>query len=197
VALAQSGGPPILRRPHVPKSEFPASYLLNGASLFHQAHRAVDDCHANFGSFAELFPRETTSAPTSDPAVSAARKDIQSAQQRNAAALQENAAVLQQDTAMLQHSAPSIGCSSGATPAASTSITNASTRWWPTTRSGCGCRSAVAIFRHFARSPSVAMLRRRRPFLPLLEHFSFKGFRPSGPAYSAPAFEVATADRTF
>jgi hypothetical protein len=59
----------------------------------------------NFRSFAELFPRETASAPIPDPAVIATLKDIQSAQQRDATALDENAAVLQQNTAMLQQGA--------------------------------------------------------------------------------------------
>jgi hypothetical protein len=62
----------------------------------------------NFSSFAALFPRETASAPTPDPAVSASLKDIQSAQQQNIAALQENAAILQQNTAMLQQGATSL-----------------------------------------------------------------------------------------
>jgi hypothetical protein len=62
----------------------------------------------NFGSFAELFPRETASAPISDPAVSATLKDIQSAQQQNAAAQQEHGAVLQQNTAMLQQGAATL-----------------------------------------------------------------------------------------
>jgi hypothetical protein len=59
-------------------------------------------------SFAELFPRETASAPIPDPAVSATLKDIQSAQLQNAAALQENGAVLQQNTAMLQQGAATL-----------------------------------------------------------------------------------------
>jgi len=62
----------------------------------------------NFSSFAELFPRETASAPIPDPAVSATLKDIQSAQLQNAAALQENGAVLQQNTVMLQQGAASL-----------------------------------------------------------------------------------------
>jgi hypothetical protein len=62
----------------------------------------------NFSSFAELFPRETASAPTPDPAVSATLKDIQSAQQQNVAALQENGAVLQQNTALLQQGAATL-----------------------------------------------------------------------------------------
>jgi hypothetical protein len=62
-----------------------------------------------FSSLAKLFPRETASAPIPNPAVGAALKDIQSAQQRNAAALQENGAVLQQNTAMLQHDADTLG----------------------------------------------------------------------------------------
>jgi hypothetical protein len=62
----------------------------------------------NFSSFAELFSRETASAPISDPAVSATLKDIQSAQQQNAAALQEDGAVLQQNTAMLQQGAATL-----------------------------------------------------------------------------------------
>ena len=43
----------------------------------------------SFSSFAELFPRETASAPIPDPAVSATLKDIESAQQQNVAALQK------------------------------------------------------------------------------------------------------------
>ena len=64
-------------------------------------------------TFAELFPREKASAPIPDPAVSAALKDIQSAQQRNAVALQENGAALQQNTAMLQQSAAALRSLSG------------------------------------------------------------------------------------
>jgi cell division protein FtsB len=62
----------------------------------------------NFSSVAELFPRETASAPIYDPAVSATLKDIQSAQQQNAAALQEDGAVLQQNIAMLQQGAATL-----------------------------------------------------------------------------------------
>ena len=62
----------------------------------------------NLSSFAELFPRETFSAPIPDPAVSATLTDIQSAQQQNAAELQENGAVLQQNTAMLQQGAATL-----------------------------------------------------------------------------------------
>ncbi len=62
----------------------------------------------NFSSFAELFPHETVSAPIPDPVVSAALKDIQSAQQQNAAALQENEATLQQNTATLQQGATTL-----------------------------------------------------------------------------------------
>ena len=62
----------------------------------------------NFSSFAELFSRETASAPIPDPAVKATLTDIQSAQQQNAAALQENGAVLQQNTAMLQQGAATL-----------------------------------------------------------------------------------------
>jgi len=60
----------------------------------------------NFSSFAELSPRETASAPISDPGVSATLKDIQSAQQQNATALQ--GAVLQQNIAMLQQGAATL-----------------------------------------------------------------------------------------
>lgn len=56
----------------------------------------------NFGNFAELFLREVASAPIPDPAVTAALRDIQSAQQQNAATLQENGAVLTHTAAMLQ-----------------------------------------------------------------------------------------------
>ena len=62
----------------------------------------------NLSSFAELFSRETASAPIPDPAVKATLTDIQSAQQQNAAALQENGAVLQQNTAMLQQGAATL-----------------------------------------------------------------------------------------
>jgi hypothetical protein len=59
-----------------------------------------------FTGFAELFSRETASAP--DPMVTAALKDIQSAQQQHAAALQENGAVLQQTSATLQQDAATL-----------------------------------------------------------------------------------------
>jgi hypothetical protein len=62
----------------------------------------------NFRSFAELFPRETASAPIPDSAVIAMLKDIQPAQQRDATALDENGAVLQQNTAMLQQGATAL-----------------------------------------------------------------------------------------
>jgi hypothetical protein len=55
-----------------------------------------------FGGFAELFSRETASASIPDPIVTAALKDIQSAQQQHAAALRENGTVLQQTSATLQ-----------------------------------------------------------------------------------------------
>src|ERR1700686_4970965 len=55
----------------------------------------------NFSSFAEMFPRAAASAPIPDP-ITAALKDIQSSQQKNADTLQENGTVLQQKTAMLQ-----------------------------------------------------------------------------------------------
>lgn len=61
----------------------------------------------NFGSFAELFPRETASAPIPDP-VTTALKDIQSSQQQNAATLQENGAVLAHNAAMLQQDAATL-----------------------------------------------------------------------------------------
>ena len=62
----------------------------------------------NFSSFAELFRRDTASAPLPGPDVSAALKDIQSAQERNAAALHENGAALRQNTALLQEGAPAL-----------------------------------------------------------------------------------------
>jgi DNA polymerase-3 subunit epsilon len=37
-------------------------YLLNGAGLFHQAHRAVDDCHALLEILALELPTAGTSA---------------------------------------------------------------------------------------------------------------------------------------
>jgi hypothetical protein len=58
----------------------------------------------NFSSLAELFPRAAASAPLPDP-VSAALKDIQSSQEKNADTLQENGVVLQQNTAILQQGA--------------------------------------------------------------------------------------------
>ncbi len=58
-----------------------------------------------FTGFAELFSRETASVPIPDPIVTAALKDIQSAQQQHAAALQENGAALQQTSATLQQDA--------------------------------------------------------------------------------------------
>jgi hypothetical protein len=61
----------------------------------------------NFSSFPGLFRRDT-GAPLPGSDVSAALKDIQSAQERNAAALQENGAALQQNTAMLQQGAAAL-----------------------------------------------------------------------------------------
>ena len=62
----------------------------------------------SFDSLAELFPRAVASAPVPDSAVSAALKDIHSAQQQTAATLRENEAVLQQDAAMLQQGAAAL-----------------------------------------------------------------------------------------
>ena len=39
-----------------------SGYLLNGAGLFHQAHRAVDDCHALLEILALELPTTGTSA---------------------------------------------------------------------------------------------------------------------------------------
>ena len=61
----------------------------------------------NFSSFAEIFPRAAASAPIPDP-VTAALKDIQSSQQKNADTLQENGTALQQNTAMLQQGAATL-----------------------------------------------------------------------------------------
>jgi len=47
-------------------------YLLNGAGLFHQAHRAVDDCHALLEILALELP--TTSAPALATLLERARK---------------------------------------------------------------------------------------------------------------------------
>ena len=55
----------------------------------------------NFSSFEDMFPRAAASAPIPDP-VTAALKDIQASQQKNADTLQENGTVLQQYTAVLQ-----------------------------------------------------------------------------------------------
>jgi uncharacterized coiled-coil protein SlyX len=62
----------------------------------------------NFSGFPELFAPETASASIPDTVVSAALKDIQSAQQQNAAALQENGAVLRQNSATLQQDAATL-----------------------------------------------------------------------------------------
>ena len=61
----------------------------------------------NFSSFAEIFPRAAASAPIPDP-VTAALKDIQSSQQKNADTLQENGTALQQNTAMSQQGAATL-----------------------------------------------------------------------------------------
>jgi hypothetical protein len=61
----------------------------------------------NFSSFAEIFPRAAASVPIPDP-VTAALKDIQSSQQKNADTLQENGTALQQNTAMLQQGAATL-----------------------------------------------------------------------------------------
>jgi hypothetical protein len=42
------------------------SYLLNGAGFFHQAHRAVDYCHALLEILAFELPTTGTSALTHD-----------------------------------------------------------------------------------------------------------------------------------
>jgi hypothetical protein len=55
-----------------------------------------------FGGFAALFSKETASASIPDAIVTAALRDIQSAQQQHAATLQENGTVLQQNSATLQ-----------------------------------------------------------------------------------------------
>ena len=74
--------------------------VISGAAVY--ALPKFNIALPNFASFAELFPRETASAPIPDPAVGAILKDIQSAQQQNAAALQENGAALQQNAATLE-----------------------------------------------------------------------------------------------
>ena len=80
--------------------------VISGAAVY--ALPKFNIALPNFASFAELFPRETASAPIPDPAVGAILKDIQSAQQQNAAALQENGAALQQNTAILQRGAATL-----------------------------------------------------------------------------------------
>lgn len=55
----------------------------------------------NVGSLAEMLPRLEASVPKPDP-VSAALKDIQSAQRQHTASLQENNQALQQNAAVLQ-----------------------------------------------------------------------------------------------
>ena len=75
----------------------------------------------NFNSFAELFPRQTASAPIPDPAVIAAetavaiggvvstlRANDTFALDENRAALKENGVALQQNTAMLQQGATAL-----------------------------------------------------------------------------------------
>ena len=88
-----------LPEPHIALPKF-SSF----AELFPQSHIALP----KFSSFAELLPRQTVSVPVPDPAVMAALKEMQFAQQRNAAALQENGATLQQNTGMLQQGAANL-----------------------------------------------------------------------------------------
>ena len=74
------------------------------------AKYALPNCNIalpNFSSFAEIFPRAAASAPIPDP-VTAALKDIQSSQQKNADTLQENGTALQQNTAMSQQGAATL-----------------------------------------------------------------------------------------
>ena len=85
-----------------------SALVLAGAAAAACALPNFNIALANFNSFAELFSRETASAPIPDPVVSAALKDIQLAQQQNAAALQEYRAALQQNTAMLQQGAATL-----------------------------------------------------------------------------------------
>ena len=80
----------------------PALVVIGAAGIY--ALPNFDNALPNFSSFAEMFPRAAASAPIPDP-VTAAVKDIQSSQQKNADTLQENGTVLQQHTAMLQQGA--------------------------------------------------------------------------------------------
>jgi hypothetical protein len=62
----------------------------------------------NLNGLAELFPRETASAPIPEPAVNATLRDIQSAQRQNADTLQQNTGMLQQNTGMLRQGAANL-----------------------------------------------------------------------------------------
>jgi uncharacterized coiled-coil protein SlyX len=85
-----------------------SALVVGGAAAAAFALPNLNVALPNFSSFAELFPRETASAPIPDPVVSGMLKDIQSGQQQNAVALQETGAALQQNTAMLQQGAATL-----------------------------------------------------------------------------------------
>lgn len=44
-------------------------YLLNGAGFFHEAHRAVDDCHALLEILGFMLPTGARAAARCEPAV--------------------------------------------------------------------------------------------------------------------------------
>jgi hypothetical protein len=85
-----------------------SAFVLVGAAAAAYAWPNYRSALPNFDGLAELFPRGAPSAPMPDPVVTAALKDIQSAQQQNAIALQENGAALQQNAAMLQQGAATL-----------------------------------------------------------------------------------------
>ena len=66
-----------------------SALVLVGAAAAAHAWPNFSSALPTFDRLAELFPRAAASAPTPDPVVSAALKDIQSLQQQNAAALNE------------------------------------------------------------------------------------------------------------
>jgi uncharacterized coiled-coil protein SlyX len=99
--LDQQSIAPIKRSSRMPAIVVSLALALIGAAATY-ALPNFNIALPNFSSFAELFPRETASAPIPDPAISAALKDIQSVQEQQVATLQENGAVQQQNTAMLE-----------------------------------------------------------------------------------------------
>lgn len=75
--------------------------FANGAVFIHTLP-SLDIGLPNLSSLAELLPQHETASVPIPEAVTAALRDIQSAQQQHAAALQENESALQRNTTLLQ-----------------------------------------------------------------------------------------------